>query len=162
MKNFKPFHVLLFLVTVLLILSPIVWFAPADGWSFGGLKIKFLTFEKFANPVKKEHKDITKIITKVDTTMVDEQALDTLLKPTEGTKLGMPTGGKLSTESATQIEFNALGLERIHQFFEKLENAVNAGQKVRILHYGDSQIEGDRMTSYIRQRVQEHFGGFLP
>lgn len=32
--------------------------------------------------------------------------------------------------------------------------------KVRILHYGDSQIEGDRITSDIRNGLQKRFGGF--
>lgn len=30
---------------------------------------------------------------------------------------------------------------------------------VRVLHYGDSQIEEDRMTAQIRQQLQERFGG---
>jgi len=30
---------------------------------------------------------------------------------------------------------------------------------LRIAHYGDSQLEGDRVTSYIRRRFQEKFGG---
>ncbi|MBU2018307.1 MAG: hypothetical protein KJ941_01565 [Bacteroidetes bacterium] len=33
---------------------------------------------------------------------------------------------------------------------------------MRILHFGDSQIEGDRMTSFVRQRLQERFGGNGP
>ncbi len=31
--------------------------------------------------------------------------------------------------------------------------------QVRIMHYGDSQIEGDRITSYLRNHLQETFGG---
>ena len=30
---------------------------------------------------------------------------------------------------------------------------------VRIIHYGDSQLEGDRVTSYFRNRLQSKFGG---
>ena len=29
-----------------------------------------------------------------------------------------------------------------------------------VFHYGDSQLEGDRMTSYIRDRLQKRFGGY--
>lgn len=163
MKVFKPHHVLLFLLSVMLVLAPLVWFSPADGWDLGGFRLRFLTFNKFMSPVKKEHKDITKIVTNVDTTMVETPLNDTILQANNSkSKTGLPTGGKLSTESATQILFNQIGLERLHQLFTKMENAVNSNQKVRILHYGDSQIEGDRMTSYIRQRVQERFGGNGP
>ncbi len=41
--------------------------------------------------------------------------------------------------------------------FEALENAER--NPVRIIHYGDSQIEEDRITSAIRNALQERFGG---
>lgn len=46
--------------------------------------------------------------------------------------------------------------------FEALENARKAEKPIRILHYGDSQIEGDRMSSLFRARIQERFGGSGP
>ena len=33
---------------------------------------------------------------------------------------------------------------------------------VRILHYGDSQLEGDRITDYFRNKMQRRFGGKGP
>ena len=42
-------------------------------------------------------------------------------------------------------------------FFKKLENAKT--KKVRIMHYGDSQIEGDRISGRLRERLQKEFGG---
>lgn len=43
-------------------------------------------------------------------------------------------------------------------------NKVKSGakKKVRVMHYGDSQIEGDRVTSYIRDQFQREFGGEGP
>jgi hypothetical protein len=39
--------------------------------------------------------------------------------------------------------------------------ALRAGNRelVRILHYGDSQLEADRVTMYLRSRLQQEFGG---
>lgn len=45
-------------------------------------------------------------------------------------------------------------------FFEALDSART--QHVRILHYGDSQIEEDRITSGLREHFQEEFGGGGP
>ncbi|MCQ2256176.1 MAG: hypothetical protein MJZ29_11845 [Bacteroidaceae bacterium] len=49
-------------------------------------------------------------------------------------------------------------------FFEKLEIAKETG--VRVMHYGDSQIEMDRMSSFLREKWQTSFGGcgvgFMP
>lgn len=44
--------------------------------------------------------------------------------------------------------------------FDALENARN--KAVRILHYGDSQLEGDRITGVLREHFQETFGGYGP
>lgn len=41
--------------------------------------------------------------------------------------------------------------------FDQLENAKR--QHVRIIHLGDSQLEGDRMTSSLRENFQRSFGG---
>jgi lysophospholipase L1-like esterase len=47
-------------------------------------------------------------------------------------------------------------------FFERLDSCMGKKEVVRILHYGDSQIEGDRITGYIREQLQEKFGGIGP
>ena len=47
-------------------------------------------------------------------------------------------------------------------FFEKAEKASEMGKTVRILHYGDSQIEMDRMSDVLRARMQMLFGGGGP
>ena len=46
----------------------------------------------------------------------------------------------------------------LYTFFQKLDNAK--AKKVRIMHYGDSQIEADRITSRLRERLQKEFGGY--
>lgn len=47
-------------------------------------------------------------------------------------------------------------------FWEAAENAIIQRRIVRILHYGDSQIEMDRITSQLRIYMQETFGGGGP
>jgi hypothetical protein len=46
--------------------------------------------------------------------------------------------------------------------FEALDHSRESARPVRILHFGDSQIEGDRMSSLFRARIQERFGGVGP
>ena len=54
--------------------------------------------------------------------------------------------------------------ENDDSFFDFLFTALEKCQKdstiVHILHYGDSQIEEDRITGVFRQKMQEQFGGF--
>lgn len=46
--------------------------------------------------------------------------------------------------------------------FAELSNIQNTRKSIRIVHYGDSQIEGDRITGYVRDKFQKLFGGNGP
>lgn len=161
MKEIKPIQVLAFVLGILLILLPIALFVPKNGWNIAGLKINFLGKESLWHPAEQIKKDITTLVAKVDTSSIE---IDTLMKHSNGSdgNMGAPNGGTLSSESATEIHLNETGLSNLHAFFHKLQNVANDKKKLHILHYGDSQIEGDRMTAYIRQRIQNQFGGNGP
>jgi lysophospholipase L1-like esterase len=45
------------------------------------------------------------------------------------------------------------------KFFTKLEKARTLSKAMHVLHYGDSQIEMDRISSVFRQHLQEVFSG---
>jgi len=49
-----------------------------------------------------------------------------------------------------------------NDLFSSFEQCEKQNELIHILHYGDSQIEGDRITGYIRQKLQEKFGGEGP
>ena len=61
--------------------------------------------------------------------------------------------------SICRIEFPNNNREMLFPIFKAMENAQKKGKVVRIMHYGDSQIEGDRITSYVRYKLQSKFGG---
>ena len=46
----------------------------------------------------------------------------------------------------------------IHRF----DSISSSGKPIRIMYYGDSQIEGDRITSYLRKYLRERYGGTGP
>lgn len=47
-------------------------------------------------------------------------------------------------------------------FFSHAEQALDNGEIVRVMHYGDSQIEMDRVSCRLRERLQQQFGGGGP
>ncbi len=47
----------------------------------------------------------------------------------------------------------------LNSFFDKMVAAQSSTEPARILYFGDSQLEGDRVTGAIRSRFQEVFGG---
>ncbi|MBI1836519.1 MAG: hypothetical protein HYR91_04570 [Flavobacteriia bacterium] len=164
MKDIKPFHVTLFLASVLLVLAPLVYFTPIQGWTIGNLKLRFLSQEEFLHPKKQEKTDISQLVSSVDTSFIEVEKPVDLLKHQNSSdgSIGAPVGGELSAESRTQLIVNESALNELIKFFRELDQVANEKNKIHILHYGDSQIEGDRMTGYIRQRLQNQFGGNGP
>ena len=135
-------------------------YVPEDGWNFNAFKLKFLTGENITTPREQEKADITDILDMVDTTMVEDETV----KHINGSNgdLGAPNGGKFDEDASTELQMEEQGLSNLHAFFEILDGVAAKKEKISILHYGDSQIEGDRMTSYIRQKIQNQFGGYGP
>ena len=62
--------------------------------------------------------------------------------------------------SLFRIQYTRGKSDLLDPFFRKLDEVKSGNDlRTRILHYGDSQIENDRMTALIRYRLQKHFGG---
>ena len=62
-----------------------------------------------------------------------------------------------------KLQFNPDETHPLSQFFSELRILEgNKNEHVRVLHFGDSQIEGDRITGYLRNQFQTEFGGYGP
>jgi hypothetical protein len=60
------------------------------------------------------------------------------------------------------LEYPDSGRKALDPFFSILANLDTTGECIHILHYGDSQLEADHITEYLRFRFQEEFGGNGP
>ena len=134
---------------------------PEKGVSIGSIKLKFLTGKEIVTSKKQKKKDITSIVSSVNTAEQKGQSFIRHRNASKG-KMGAPDVVNYSVESSTGIWMSKEGKNKLYSFFEKLRKTGEEKKKIHILHFGDSQIEGDRMTSFIRQRFQEKFGGNGP
>jgi lysophospholipase L1-like esterase len=157
-QQIRPYKVLLFLVLVMSLLYIPSALIPEEGVKWLGFKWRFLPFERVLVAKKQVKKNIDKIVAAVDTTNINE---DIKHIGNSAGQTGLPEGGLLASETANPLQMSGNAITKLHRFFTALEGAA-AGQKISIFHYGDSQIEGDRMTGYIRQRIQQQFGGSGP
>ncbi|WP_027004030.1 hypothetical protein [Hugenholtzia roseola] len=57
------------------------------------------------------------------------------------------------------LEFAEENPNALDPFFKAIHELRTQPKLVRVLHFGDSQIEGDRVTEYLRHRLQGRFGG---
>lgn len=62
-------------------------------------------------------------------------------------------------ESPAKFYFANDNRQIMDQFFDGLRKSQQDNTSYRIIHYGDSQIELDRISSYIREQLQKTYGG---
>lgn len=170
MKEIKPWHILLFLLGVFAALAGLAYVFPEQGLEIAGQKISFPTLTSYFDQKKPEKKDISKIIA-----LADAEDLLTEKKPGKDTSRVMSKADSNakkeiqylevtdpSIKLITSLQYKDSVRSALNNFFEALAASQESEKGIRILHYGDSQIEGDRITDYLRQKLQNNFGGRGP
>jgi len=172
MENVKPLRIVGFVALCIAVLALISLVFPKNGIflytevkkvhstenpdsvSFDTIKLKFPTFRSFFTMDTTHYANIDNILNhKIDSN---------LLKELNSTQDSLDAFRKISASNPGKIHYANNDKKVLHSFFDALEKAEEEGGSVRILHYGDSQIEMDRITSYIREQLQIKFGGYGP
>ena len=160
-----PARVLAFLCAVLLVLALIGQLLPKDGLRLGSLELRFPSAREVLFPEEQQLVDIGDILalpTDSVTMPMDTLATDTMAVDTASTALVFDASKLAPLEERIKLHYPAGGKTVLHEFFAALESAGSASKPIRILHYGDSQLEGDRITAYVRNKLQTQFGGNGP
>jgi lysophospholipase L1-like esterase len=146
----QPYRPLVFLIACLASLSLVIWLFPSQGVQITDeYKLEFLTFNDLFGKDTIEQVDISAIL---DVT-VDTSAAD-VLEVVDTAALRARADSIRRTQ--LMIHYPEGDKSILYSFFKSLEAG---GKRRRILHYGDSQIEGDRITAYVRNEMQKRFGG---
>ena len=134
----KPITVFLRLAVVLLILGIIVLCFPKEGLDISGFNLRMPSMEDIFLSKQPEYADVDKIL--VDNTS--------------------DTTDKKQDDGIVGFEYGAEAKEALDSFFLALDSLKQTDNtSIRILHYGDSQIEGDRISGCLRKQLQKTFGG---
>ena len=149
----KAIRVLIFIFSVIILLGVTWFFFPSEGLAVGGLKLRFPSFAEDSAPAKEEV-DVDDVLNKVNKSFemtVSDNLLDSMRFFRDYLK-----------ENPNRIYLPEDDYTYFDPLFKQLENAQASGKTYRIMHYGDSQIEMDRISSVLRQDLQELFGGSGP
>jgi lysophospholipase L1-like esterase len=157
----KPFHILLFTVLVMLALASVSYFFPLEGVTVLGQKISFPNLLTYFSTKENEKKDISKIVALADAEdkLTDEDTLKPSNDLVAKKAINYTEVNDPAIKLITSIQYKDSSKTALYNFFESLAAIQSDDKSMRILHYGDSQIEGDRITDYLRQKLQAHFGG---
>ncbi len=66
---------------------------------------------------------------------------------------------KIELDDYRKIQYPSSSDTLLYPFLRALRDIDKQKSILRVLHYGDSQLEGDRMTASIRNKFQNEFGG---
>ena len=145
----RPYKVLLFIACVMACLAALCLVLPHH-IAIGEKEVRWPTLaevlereEAYPQPLPEEEESIIDPDTIVPSpdTIVSEKSAE---KP-------KPVIPKVAVDSTTDSR------QFLSSFYAALQESGE--RKVRVMHYGDSQIEEDRMTMQIREQLQKQYGG---
>lgn len=145
----KPLKTLLFTVAVFVLLAGTMLITPAEGVKVGEFNFHMPTFSEMFSTEKEEYADVTGILQHqfdIDSISGQEDAFTDSIAAANYEEL---------VQSIHKIEITDEGRDNLARFFQNLKE----GKSTRIMHYGDSQLEGDRITANFRNKLQNKFGG---
>ncbi|MCX6351787.1 MAG: GDSL-type esterase/lipase family protein [Bacteroidetes bacterium] len=147
----NPKRILFLLLFVQALLLGVVLLCPTGKVKIGGAEFRFVSLEKLLNSKSVKFTDISHILLR--------EAADTLGNPT---KDSLMPGEEKVKDIPYKLQFPDGKPYLLDAFFRSLDSIKAHKNLVRIVHYGDSQIEGDRISGVIRDLLQDQFGGCGP
>lgn len=141
----KAGRILLFLASVIGALAVVSFVIPEEGQDIGGMQVQFTSLHELVEARKQS-----------DAPAVDTALYRQMLRTNDSVAYyrNLVNNGEL--------RFWLPEPHYLDSFWKSLEQARRKGRTVRVLHYGDSQIEMDHITSRLRASLQRRFGGSGP
>ena len=143
----RPYKVLLFIACVMACLAALCLVLP-HRIALGEKEVRWPTLAEVmgSEPVLFDTLEL------VDTLALAEVlSLPDTIVPEKSAEQLKPIVPKVAVDSTTDSR------QFLSSFYAALRESGE--RKVRVMHYGDSQIEEDRMTMQIREQLQKQYGG---
>ena len=156
----KPVKVLLFLVVCLTCVGLVSVIFPKEGVKlWGETTLSFPNLKEKISPKIDSTLSVAKlkaIEEKKSLTEKKEAILKKVHRISADTLVLMQV---VASESPAKFYFMNDDRSVMDKFFAALETSQRDNTSFRIIHYGDSQIEMDRISSYLREQLQRSYGG---
>ena len=150
----KPRHIAYIIWIIIALLGVACWMVPEDGFSIGKYTLRWptlaealelqLTVDRLQLTVDSLQLTVDSLQLTVDS---GQRIVDTTNTITKKPQPVIPIVNIANTDTRTYLS----------AFYAALDSA--SSKPVRVVHYGDSQIEEDRITNVLRERWQKQYGG---
>ena len=146
----RPRHIAYIIWTVIALLGVVSLVVPDGGWHIGKWNLRFPTLAEALDLETVDSLQLT-----VDTLLAE---VDTIISVSEDTVAKEDTIAKKPQPVIPTVNVaNTDSRAYLAAFYAALDSA--GSMPVRVVHYGDSQIEEDRITCILRGRWQQQYGG---
>ncbi|MBQ8386330.1 MAG: hypothetical protein IJX48_02645 [Paludibacteraceae bacterium] len=152
----KPRHIAYIIWIIIALLGVVCWMVPEDGFSIGKYTLRWPTLAEALDLTNEEMMELTSdsLLAAIDTTaLIPTDSViqqDTFVAKDSVPKKPQPIIPEVNVVNTDSRAYMAA-------FYAALDSAST--QPVRVVHYGDSQIEEDRITNVLRERWQKQYGG---
>ena len=152
----RPRHIAYCIWTVIALLGVISLVVPDGGWHIGKWNLRWPTLAEALDLTNEGVKELTSdsLLAETDTIgLIPADSViqqDTLAVKDSVAQKSQPIIPKVNVANTDSRAYMAA-------FYAALDSAST--QPVRVVHYGDSQIEEDRITNVLRERWQKQYGG---
>ncbi len=161
----KPLKSALFIAGVFLVLGLSFFFMPEEGLSFFSYRLRNpLPAEKYSTWLASLSYEKTSSPPARRTPPVAEDTLSPAVSlTTEKKTVAEPlTFSDSLLRAVPSLEMSDTTRLLLYRVLHEMDSLRHRREHLHILYYGDSQIEGDRITSVLRDTLQAHFGGGGP
>lgn len=152
-SEIAPHQVLLFLLAIFIVMLGVMFVFPKDG-----IKVNEDITLRFSNLNDFFEEDTGKVDMKEILAEIDELGIIDTIIPPIGEEV-LPPEPEIVDNQVKKIQYPEGDRSILYPVFEALGQASSGTSPIRVIHFGDSQIEGDRMTNLIRNEFQKKFGG---
>lgn len=160
----KPRHIAYIIWIIIALLGVVCWMVPEDGFSIGKYTLRWPTLAEALDLTNEGMMELTSegmmeltsdsLLAAIDTTaLIPTDSViqqDTFVVKDSVPKKPQPIIPEVNVVNTDSRAYMAA-------FYAALDSAST--QPVRVVHYGDSQIEEDRITNVLRERWQKQYGG---
>ncbi len=150
----KSKNVLWFMLVAILSLAVLGYFFPSNGIKIGSTTLEFVHPYDVIRGDTSKKVDLNSVLTETDKYFNKDEIKNFTdsLKAFEN----------FANNSPTRIHYPEGKRDMFFGLFELMENSKKSKKNIRIIHYGDSQIEVDRITDLFRENLQTEFSGNGP
>ena len=164
----RPLKITLYIWLTIALLGVVCLIAPENGWKIGDQTLRWPTIAQVLDPNSQSSAltDSTWIANLEDSTILVESttictSLTKSLTASDSSSVNYETTLVAAPDSFAILEEDRDIQIDPHYYLTAFYEALDSADvmQVRVVHYGDSQIEEDRITSSLREHWQAIYGG---